>query len=402
MFYKIFDDIRILEYSDSISASFCARILADLGAEVIKIETPDSTGQAEDKESYTHNSVLQRTGGLFQYLNMNKLGITLDLTRSKSKKVLVELLTGCDVFIDNLSSKYRGTLGLTYSFLQEIKPEIIMTSITPFGQSGPYCDYKGCELLNNHMSGVGYASTREVPPEQEPIKLPANVLGFQAGLSAAVATIGAIYRYKLSGKGTLIDISEQESAIQNLAIPMARYAYANQIVARTDILDRAPFHIIPCKDGYIYHAFVHEYQWERFVELMGRPDWAENELFKDYQTRGLYWDALKPLMMEWTMEHTMDEIYRLSQEKGAPIGAVYTAEEILQSPQLAARDFFVQVEPKENGSVQYPGIPYIFSGIQKKKPEAAPLLGQHNEYIYRNQLGYSGTALNELEKQGII
>ena len=136
MFYKIFDDIKILEYSDSVSASFCARILADLGAEVIKIEAPDSKGEAEGEDSDTPSSILQRTSGLFQYLNMNKLGITLNVNKTEGKQILAELLTDCHVFIDNLSQKQRETLGITYAFLQESKPEIIATSITPFGQTG--------------------------------------------------------------------------------------------------------------------------------------------------------------------------------------------------------------------------------------------------------------------------
>lgn len=402
MFYGILKDVKVIEHGNMISAPFCAKILADLGAEVIKIEKPDSGDESRRHEPFLQDTAGLERSGLFQYLNMNKLGITLNLNTNEGRKILTELLVQSNVFIENMPWKKMEELGLTYEFIKDINPDIIMNSISPFGQTGPYRDYKGCELLNAHMGGVGYASTREVEPSHEPIMLPAHILSFQAGISAAAATMGAIYRHKLTGSGAHIDVSEQESVVQNLAITLARYCYANQIVSRTDVLDRAPFHILPCKDGYIYHAFVHEYQWERFIELMGKPEWAENELFKDYKSRGQYWDALKPLITEWTMQHTMADIYHRSQEKGAPIGAVYTAKEILGSRQLAAREFFIQFEHQENGVVKYPGIPYKFSNIRQKRPVAAPQLGQHNDYIYCKRLGYSKQILGKMKTDGII
>jgi crotonobetainyl-CoA:carnitine CoA-transferase CaiB-like acyl-CoA transferase len=402
MFYKILAGIKIIEYGNLFSAPFCAKILADLGAEVLKIEKPNIGDEGRRQKPFLKDTPGLERSGLFQYLNMNKLGITLNLNTDTGKKIFTELITDSNVFIENIPPQKRKALGITYQFLKGLNPSVIMTSITPFGQSGPYREYKSCELLNAHMGGVGYASTREVDSSQEPIKLPAHILGFQAGLSAAVATMGAVYKQSLLGFGDHIDVSEQESVFQNLAIPLARYSYANQIVSRTDVLDRAPFHIIPCKDGYIYHAFVHEYQWQRFVELMGSPEWAKNELFKDYESRGKYWDALKPLILEWTMKHTMEEIYRSSQERGAPIGAVYTAKDILDSGQLAARDFFVQIEHPECGTIKYPGIPYKFSEMSRQTPEAAPLLGQHNEHIYCGRLGYTKHDLIKLKETKII
>ena len=277
-----------------------------------------------------------------------------------------------------------------------------MTSITPFGQTGPYKDYKGCELVNTHMGGVGYISTREGDISKEPIKYPAHLFSFQAGLSAAAATLGALYHQSVTGLGEQLDVSEQESVIQNLNSAIARYSYAKQIVSRTDVLSVAPPHILPCKDGYIYHAFVEEHQWRRFVEVMGHPDWADNELFKDASTRAKYWDALKPLLLEWTMEHTVEEIYRRSQERGAPVGAVRTADQVLNDRQMAARGFFVEIEHQETGKLKYPGVPYTFSEIQREAPVAAPLLGQHNEEIYCGRLGYTKRDLAKLKEAGVI
>jgi crotonobetainyl-CoA:carnitine CoA-transferase CaiB-like acyl-CoA transferase len=214
--------------------------------------------------------------------------------------------------------------------------------------------------------------------------------------------MGAFYHQRATGAGTQLDVSEQESVIQNLNSVIARYSYSGQIVSRTDVLDIAPHHILPCKDGYIYLSFVEEHQWRRFVDVMGHPDWADNELFKDSSSRSHYWDALKPLILEWTMQHTVNDIYRTSQEKSVPVGAVRTADQVLTDEQMASREFFVDVEHHETGKLTYPGVPYHFSKIARESPVAAPLLGQHNEAVYCGRLGYSKQDMARLEEAGVI
>jgi crotonobetainyl-CoA:carnitine CoA-transferase CaiB-like acyl-CoA transferase len=232
--------------------------------------------------------------------------------------------------------------------------------------------------------------------------LPAHLFSFQAGLSAAVATLSSIFRQTTTGLGEHLDVSEQESVIQNLNSSIARYAYAGQIMARTDAAGHAPFHILPCKDGFVCAAFVEEAEWRRFVEVMGHPEWADNELFKDFASRAKYWDALKPLIIEWTMQYTEEEIYRRSQENTVPLGAVRTAHQVLQDKQMAARQFFVDINRKDTGKLTFPGVPYRFSEIQREKPVAAPLLGQHNEEIYCGRMGYTRGDLARFKEAGVI
>ena len=402
MFYRVIEGAKVIEYGNLISAPFCTKMLADIGAEVIKIEKPDVGDDSRRQEPFLKDVPGLERSGLYQYLNMNKLGITLNPEMATGKKIFNQLLREADIFVENNHPKIMKKLELTYKYVKQINPRIIMTSITPFGQTGPYKDYTGCELVDTHMGGVGYISTREGDVSKEPIKYPAHLFSFQAGLSAAAATLGAFYHQMTTGFGTQLDISEQESIIQNLNAATARYSYVKQIVSRTDVLSVAPSHILPCKDGYIYNALAEEHQWRRFVEVMGHPDWADNELFKDASTRAKYWDALKPLLLEWTMEHTVEEIYRSSQERGAPIGAVRTADQVFHDRQMAARGFFVEVENPENGKLKYPGVPYTFSEFQPEAPLAAPLLGQHNEEIYCGHMGYTKRDLIKLKEAGVI
>ncbi len=402
MFYRVLEGVKVVEYGNLISAPFCAKILADLGAEVIKIEEPDRGDDARRREPFLDDIPGLERSGLFLYLNMNKLGITLNPGTTTGKKIFGELLRNADILVENNPPKRMEELEITYEHVKQLNPRIVMTSITPFGQTGPYKDYKGGELVNTHIGGVGYISTREVDISQEPIKYPAHLFSFQAGLSAAAATLGALYHQSVTGLGEQLDVSEQESIIQNLGGSIWRYSYTKQIVSRTDVSSTAPAHMLPCKDGNVTTGFNQEWQRRRFLEVMGNPDWADNELFKDSRTRAQYWDALRPLLLEWTMEHTVEEIYRSSQERHVPLGAVYTAEQVLNDGQMAARGFFVEVEHPETGKLKYPGVPYRFSEIQREAPVAAPLLGQHNEEIYCGRLGYTRHDLVKLTEAGVI
>jgi crotonobetainyl-CoA:carnitine CoA-transferase CaiB-like acyl-CoA transferase len=402
MYYKVLEGVKIIEFGNLVSAPFCAKILADLGAEVIKIEAPGLGDDSRRREPFLNDIPGIERSGLFLYLNMNKLGITLNPAMPTGKKILLDLLAQADIFIENNPPKTMRKLGLSYNYVKQINPRLIMTSITPFGQSGPYKDYEGGELIATHMGGVGNISMREGDASKEPIKLPAHLFSFQAGLSASAATLGALFHQSSTGEGTQLDVSEQESVIQNLNSATARFSYANQIMARTDAAGHAPFHILPCKDGYICAAFVEEAEWRRFVGVMGNPEWADNELFVNFSTRAKYWDALKPLMVEWTMQYTVEEIYRRSQEKAVPLGAVRTADQVLKDKQMAARDFFVEVDHMEIGNLTYQSIPYRFSGIQREAPAAAPMLGQHNEEILCGRLGYTKTELAKLKEAGVI
>jgi crotonobetainyl-CoA:carnitine CoA-transferase CaiB-like acyl-CoA transferase len=165
-----------------------------------------------------HRPGLDRSG-LFQYLNMNKLGITLNPETITGRKIFSELLNNADIFVENNPSKQMKELELTYRYVKKINHNIIMTSITPFGQTGPYKDYKGGELVITNMGGEGYVSTRESDISKEPLKHPAHLFSFQAGLSAAAATLGALHHKNLTDSGTHLDVSEQEKkSAKNLLI----------------------------------------------------------------------------------------------------------------------------------------------------------------------------------------
>jgi CoA:oxalate CoA-transferase len=313
------------------------------------------------------------------------------------------LLKSTDILVESNPPSKMEELGISYRYLKDVNPRLIMTSITAFGQTGPYKDYKSCDLVSCHMGGPAYVTPRGAEDtSQEPLKWGGHFGSFQAGLGSVVATLGALYHQKATGLGQHVDISELESVIQNMLMPLYYYAYGAQICARTDVLDLAPFNILPCKDGYIYLAPLEEKEWRRMLEVMGNPDWGDDELFKDGRSRAQYWDGLRPLILEWTMQRTMEEIFHSGQTKRVPVGALFTAKEIMNFKQFTAREFFVDMEHKEAGKLRYPGVPYKFSEVKRESPTAAPLLGQHNEEVYCQRLGYTKSDLIKLKGSGII
>ncbi len=402
MTYNLLDGTRVIEYGNMVSAPFCAKILGDLGAEVIKIEDPEGGDRSRRREPFLNDIPGSERSGLFLYHNMNKLGITLNLRTATGKKIFADLLRDANIFVENNLPQAAEALGITYSQVSEINPGIVMTSLTPFGQTGPYRHYKGGELIAAHTGGAGKVSTRETELSDPPIKMPANQYTTQAGLAAAAGTLGALYRQGLTGHGQYLDISEQDSVVQNMSVALLYLYYPKRIPSRSDRMNIAPYHILPCKDGYINMAFIQEGQWKRLLEVMGKPEWGESELFQNPVSRAEYWDGLRPLIVEWTMQYNKTEIFQLCQDNRVPVSPLNTGKDLLESRQMASRGFIVEVDHPETGKLKYPGTPYHFGVAPREEPRPAPLLGQHNEAIYCGRLGYSKRDLAKLKEAGII
>ncbi|MBM2827017.1 MAG: CoA transferase, partial [Dehalococcoidia bacterium] len=204
--------LKIVELGEFIAAPFCTKLMADLGAEVIKIESPGGGDSARSYGPFPGDIPHPEKSLLFAYLNTSKRGITLDVSHPSGRKVLLELLKEADVFVESNPPKVMGDLKLTYGVLSEVNPNLIVTSVSPFGQSGPYRDYKSTELVNFQMGGVGYATPGEVedPDNHPPLKAPGHQGYVMAAYTAASATMCALFGRDLNGGGQHVDISQQE------------------------------------------------------------------------------------------------------------------------------------------------------------------------------------------------
>jgi crotonobetainyl-CoA:carnitine CoA-transferase CaiB-like acyl-CoA transferase len=399
-------NLVVLEYASLVSGPYCARLLADLGAEVIKIEHPQSGDESRQRGPFPQDNPDPEKSGLFLCLNNNKLGITLDIKTEAGAKLFRELLERADVLVENQPVGCMEALGFGYQNVREINPRLVMTSVTSFGQTGPYSRYKASELTLFHMSGVGYGTPGRVQdPELEmPLKPRATQLEFLAGMAGAVATMLAIVARHATGKGQHVDVSALEAgALVNWG-NAAQYFYTGQNASRLKEAQSptAPLHILPCKNGYVNLECVEEDQWWRLVELMGNPEWASNELFKDGPSRAKYWDGLEPLLCEFTTQWGKEELSAACQEKRIACTPVSTAADLFSFEHLRERGFFVKVDHPVMGKVECPGAPFQTETAPRQIRRPAPRLGEDNEAVFCQRLGRTTADLIEMRESHVI
>jgi crotonobetainyl-CoA:carnitine CoA-transferase CaiB-like acyl-CoA transferase len=394
-------DLSILELGEGISAPFCAKLMADLGAEVIKIETPSSGDAARQAGPFPDDIPHAEKSGLFLYLNANKRGITLDPGQPEGQDLFHRLLATADVLVHNKPPEEADRLHLAYDSLKSLNPGIIVASITPLGARGPYRGFKATPFNVCHFSGV---ASMIGEPDREPLALPEDQTAYLGAITAAGATLCALFARDVDGCGQDVDISEAD-AIGGLFGGMSvTRAFITQ--EATPRFHRLPFFypngVLPCKDGYVALVANTDDQWERLVEVMGNPEWAQEEVFKTALSRSELADALDELLMPWLMQHTKEEIFRMCQSNRVPTAPIYSAEDVVGHYHLEERGFFAEVDHPLAGRMKYPGAPFIFSETPWSLRRPAPTLGEHNREVYCDRLGLSDAEFASLESRHVI
>jgi len=410
-------DLKVVEYAESVSGPFCAKLMADLGAEVIKVEQPPLGDPARQAGPFPGDEPHPERSGLFLYLNTSKYGITLDPRTGKGAATLRELIGTADVLVENMPPGTMETLGIDYRTLSKVNPGLIVTSVTPFGQSGPHAHYKGNDLVCSHMSGLAYhtpAGGVNSLDEEPPLKPGGRQSDFIAGSTSAAATMFAVIHRRMTGLGQHIDVSQQESIAcflrhQTTYVTYDREQFADRYEDRTRSKLGGMFGYLPCKDGHVVNGSREEYQWKDLLALVTDGKWEENETLREVLSGefDLYSfleksDIIRPIILEWTMRHTKEEVAALAQERHVPIVPCNSAEDLFRSPHVAERGSLVEIEHPETGTLSYPGAPYHLSETPWQVRSPAPLLGEHNERILCGRLGYSRHELEQMRESGII
>ncbi len=383
---EVLSELKVLELGNGISASYCSKALADLGAEVIKIEPPGGD-EIRFAGPFPYGEPNPEKSGLFLSLNVNKKSVTIDLHSAEGKSIFLSLVRQSDVLIENNTPRQMEDLGLTYEVISRENPHLVMTSITPFGQSGPYRDYLGTDLIAFYMGGYASQLTGPVenPETETPLLARGNMAEFLSGTAGATATMMAVFSQIRGGGGRHVDVSMQEVVAHMLVGPLPGLAYGNEPVSRIRKpgAGRTTINgIFPCLDGYMAMSPREEAQWSRLIELMGNPEWASEERFSTRATRGANWDELEKLLIDWTKQQTKQGVFRAAQAARIPCFPVNTPRDVFAMEQFAHRNFFTEVEHPKAGKLVYPTVSYRFSGRKPNKVHPAPLLGQHNEEIF--------------------
>ncbi len=396
----LLNSIQVLDLADE-KASFCSKLLADMGAYVIKVERPG--GDPSRKIGPFLGNLPHPERSLFFYHNnTNKLGITLNLEHSAGREIFCRLIKRTDVVVETFAPEYLKGLGLGFDVLEEINPKLILVSVTGFGQNGPRYQYKSCDLVASAYGGNMYVSGS---PSTPPLKPFGEQSYYTASLFAAIGILLAIRKRIHSKKGEHIDISLQEAVVSTLDHVMVRYFYEKIIPKREGSLYwNYSFCILPCKDGDILFPLFH--QWETLVEWMDHEGMAEdlrNEKYCEEEYRVKHLNHIIEVLQRWTKTHTRDELFGLGQLMRFPLAPVHSPIEALDNPQLKARRFFIEVDHPESGtSFRYPGIPYQFSCFSLNQWKRAPLIGEDNIKVYQKQLGLSEKELERLSSIGVI
>ncbi|MBI4234007.1 MAG: CoA transferase [Chloroflexi bacterium] len=396
-------DLVVAECGQGLAVAFCSKILADLGADVIKVEPPE--GDASRRRGPFPQDVPDpEKSGQFLYLNANKRGVTLDLEVDQGRQVLTRLFPRADILVTDFPPKALEAKGLDYPSIQFLNPQLIAAYITPFGLTGPYRDYKGSDLIAWHMGGAGVGTPHQAVTDlgaQQPLRGGGFQADYLAGWTAATAIMAAVFYRHTYDVGQMVDVSAME-AVANMVRPdFARYSYDRPSVASPRPKASLPW-IFPCKDGYISTSTNRDHWWEALKDLMGRPDWADSPAFKDMPSRRLNSDALELLLTQWYMQHTRQELYRMLVAKGIPCFPVNTIQEVVSSPQYAAWNFFVEQDHPAAGRIKQPGPFVRYSETPWTLRRPAPLLGQHNEEVFCRLFGLDMQELNSLKQAGVV
>ncbi|UCH42249.1 MAG: CoA transferase [Dehalococcoidales bacterium] len=400
---------RALDLTDE-KGYLCGRLLGDLGADVLKIETPGGDPDRNQGPFYQDKVDPEKSLFWFAY-NNNKRGITLDIEKAEGQDILKKLVKSADFLIESFPPGYMDRLGLGYSTLGKINPGLIMVAITPFGQTGPYKDFKGPDIVVWAMGGRMYSIGEDDRP---PTRISHHSQAYlQGGLEAATGAMLAFYHRQMTGEGQYVDVSIQAAAAQQ-----GNSAWdSRNIVPQRTMPTRSRLRITrvwQCKDGKVSFGYAGGRMAERFVKPF--LQWMENEGMADSYLTNFDWEDFD---MAKTTQATIDRI----EEPIARFFASFTKEEllegavrnrmmfyptfntadILQSPQLDARDYWEEVEhPELKTSILYPGAFAKISGNPVTISKRPPLIGEHNHEIYQQELGLSPEEFKKLEESKVI
>ena len=398
---QLLSGVKVVECGNLVSAAFMAKLFADFGAEVIKVEEPEGD-LARKRGPFPGDTPHPDKSGLFLYLNTNKLGVTLNLREPRGHALLQSLCAQADILVHNYRPPDMAGLGLDFERLHRANPSLIMTTISYFGLTGLYGDYNAYELTGTNAAGWAFLSPGASDhPELPPLKAFGHQADFQGGVHGAVATLGAYYHKCLTGEGQHVDVSIQECIAAISEMNFTHYTYGKRETSRLGRRTIFPWCMLDCQDGKIFVINVEEDQWQRLVELMGNPEWASLEIFKDRVARGQNYDALFPFLQEWAANWKVADLYRAAQERRICFAPVNDMADLFASAHLKAREFFTQISHRVAGTLTYPGTPFKVSEAGWAMHRPAPLLGQHNAEVY-GKLGLSQAELGKLRQQGVI
>ncbi len=394
---RVLDGVLVLDFARYIAGPWCSTVMAEMGAEVIRIEQP---GGAEDRRQ----GPFAPNGDNFRFLMMsrNKKGITLDLGNPKGKELFHQLVKKADVVVENFSPPVKKKLGFTYEELSQINPDIILTTVSAFGIDGPYSHRLGFDHIAQAESG---SMTYTGFPDSPPTRAQVPYVDMSTALHAALATVLALFHRMKTGKGQQVEMALLDTAVTYAAFPgtMAEYEVLNQVRPKTGNAGYYSFSdTFYTKDGMVIMAALSDPLWNRMVDLIGHPEFKDDPRFADDEARWRNREIIGPLVQEWMGQRTREDVFEIMGKARIPCGRVNTIPEAFADPHIQARELFHKLDVPGVGPVSHPRVAIRMSRTPGRIDRPAPRVGEHNDEVFTSLLGVSPKEIEELRSEGVI
>ena len=387
---------RVLELGSTVAGPYCGRLLADFGAEVIKIEAPEGDPARTFGEQYEGKSLSWAS------LSRNKRVASVNLRSDRGRELIRDLVAKCDVLIENFRPGTMEKWGLGYDDLAAVNPGLVMVRISGFGQTGPNRERPGFGIIGEGLSGLrGIIGDPDRPPSRAAVPL----TDYMTGVYAALGTMMALYHRKETGKGQCIDATLYESAFSVMEGLVPTYEKLGIVANRAGgrLPGHAPNDLFPTRDGaYIHIAAGNSSTFRRLADTMGRPELKDDPRFAEAVARNENEAALSALITEWTQSLDQKELDRILGEGGVPAGPIYTVADIFEDPHFRARDMLLEVPSDELGSVTVPGVVPKLLGTPGQVRWAGRPLGADTKAVLAELLELGDGEISELAAEGVI
>jgi benzylsuccinate CoA-transferase BbsE subunit len=412
-------DVRVIEWSDAISAEFCARVLADLGADVLKIEPPGAGDPLRQAGPHAPGASYGDDGALFAYLNHGKRSVTLEPGCRAGAALLMRLVEMTDLFVTSKTLAELDALGLGEDALHAVNPSLVVLSVTPFGSFAQTEDEPppiATDFTLTHHAGYAFHQARPVhePYRQPPVACADREVALAAGVAAANGALWGLLDAQLNGDGRAIECAQADVIAHLLIEPVADYVRGERAFSRvreelqgTEVAGGLIW-LLPCSDGYVMISPREQHQWDRWVELLGNPPWSKDAaLCGERAARNENWMILQDEMSVWTRSRTRAEVFERAQAARVACFPVSDAHDLLDNEQLHARAFFDCWSSAGGMTVPMPGLPFRLdtssgAALARGRPVRSPRLGEANRDVFGAMLGISPGVLEQLRQQGVV
>lgn len=395
--------IRVLAMEQFIAGPSCSMILADMGAEVIKVERPKVGDPRRHFPPFAENEQGEKIGGGFMCFNRSKKSLSLNTKTDEGFAILKALLQQSDVLIENFRPGTLARLGLPWETLHELNPRLVYAALSGFGTmqeyAGPYSNWIAFDTVLQAMGGSMNLTGLK---DGKPLVVEANIVDIGSSVFAALGIMFALYDREKTGQGRMVDVSMYETMTTLCQESVMMQAFTGESPERGKERVFAPVGAFKAKDGYVAFRIPTEDMWKRTCQAIGREDLIEHEKTSTGVKRAANMDFLEPILNDWFGQRTKAEIVTRFHECGVPIGPVQSAEDIANCEHLEKRKAFAHIDDPVAGHKKLMGSPFKLSGLPDLDPTPPPRLGQHNAEILRDLLGYSDDKITALQEAGVL